>query len=258
VTDRIQSDALIDSEQLQKAHYDRIAKEYEAHYNDACSQQYRVKFQYEPMFAGIELAGNRVLEAMCGSGHTTQYLLSKGAYVTGLDISPQEIKSFRQHWPKCDAICASALDSNLESSSFDCIVISGGLHHVHPHLNEVVREMHRILKPRGYFCFVEPHAGSLPDVIRKQWYKHDHLFANNEAAIDVKALKKEFASSFDFNFEKYLGSVGYLFVLNSMVFRIPLSLKPIYTPLMLKLESLFGKVQGELLSCVVVAQWQKK
>ena len=248
----------MDSEQIQEKHYDRIAKDYEAHYNDACSQKYRIKFQYETVFSGIDLTGKRVLEAMSGSGHTTEYLLSRGAVVTGLDISPREIESFRQHWPDCEAICASVLDSGLENDSFDCVIVSGGLHHVHPHLSEVVREIHRVLKPGGYFCFIEPHAGSLPDVARKLWYKHDSLFADNEAAIDVAALKHEFASAFNFNFETYLGNVGHLFVLNSMVFRIPLALKPYYTPIAIGMESVFNRFLGASFSCNVIAQWQKK
>ena len=248
----------MNSEEIQQAHYDRIAQEYDAHYNDACSQEYRIRFQYETAFAGIDLTGKRVLEAMCGSGHTTQYLLSRGAAVTGLDISPREITSFRQRWPDCEGICASALDSGSDNDSFDCVVVSGGLHHVHPHLSRVVREIHRILKPGGYFCFIEPHSGSLPDTVRKIWYKHDSLFAENEAAIDVAALKAEFASAFNFNFETYLGNVGHLLVLNSMVFRIPLSLKPIYTPLVIRMESVLNRVLGPSLSCNVIAQWQKK
>src|SRR2546428_7748760 len=42
----------------------------------------------------------------CGSGQMTAYLLSKGAQVTGLDISGEGIRSFEQLWPTCDAICA--------------------------------------------------------------------------------------------------------------------------------------------------------
>src|SRR4030095_6106911 len=99
----------MNSEQIQEKHYDRIAKDYEAHYNDACSQQYRIKFQYETVFAGIDLTGKTVLEAMSGSGHTTEYLLSKGAVVTGIDISPREIESFDQHSPDCEAIWSAML-----------------------------------------------------------------------------------------------------------------------------------------------------
>ena len=77
------------SEQLQQDHYDQIADEYEAHYSDACSLEYRRKFIYEPMFEGIDLSGMKVLDAMCGSGQTTEYLLSRGALVNNKQRAPQ-------------------------------------------------------------------------------------------------------------------------------------------------------------------------
>jgi SAM-dependent methyltransferase len=247
----------MDSELLQKAHYDKIAASYEAHYSDECSQKYRARFIYDPMLEGIDLTGKKVLEGMCGSGQTTAYLLSKGARVTGLDISKEEIASFRQRWPECEAIAGSMLDSGLERDSFDCVVVVGGLHHLHPRLNDAVGEIHRILKPGGYFCFAEPHSRALPDLVRRYWYRHDHLFADNEEAIDVDRLKDQFSAKFTFKKETYLGNVGYLLVLNSMVFRIPLRLKPIYTPVLMPLESVINRIQGKLFSCFVVTQWQK-
>ncbi len=248
----------MNSEQIQKLHYDQIGQEYEAHYDDACSQQYRNRFFHQPMFEGLNLSGLKIIEAMCGSGQTTGYLISQGAQVTGLDISPESISSFRQRWPSAEAVCASLLDSGLEPDSFDGVVIVGGLHHMHPHLNEAISEIHRILKPGGHLCFVEPHKGSVPDLIRQQWYKHDPLFASNEEAIDVAAMKREFAAQFVFSQEKYIGNVAYLLVLNSMVFRIPLKLKPRYTPALLQMESLISPLQGKLLSCFVICQWQKR
>jgi SAM-dependent methyltransferase len=175
-----------ETEHLQKLHYDRIGTEYELHYGDPCSRQYRERFINQPMFEGIELSGMRVLEAMCGNGQTTEHLLSRGAIVTGLDISPAEIDSFKRHWPDCDAKCSSMIESGFADDSFDCIAIVGGLHHLHPRLGEAVGEIHRILKPGGFFCFAEPYQGSLPDLVRSFWYKHDKLFAVNEASIDFK------------------------------------------------------------------------
>ena len=244
-------------EQIQKLHYDRIAEEYESHYGDSCSQQYREQFIDEPMFAGIDLLGLDVLEAMCGSGQTTEFLLSKGARVTGLDISPDEIDSFQRRWPGCEPKCGSMLSSGLASDSFDCVAVVGGLHHLHPHLSEAVREIHRILKPGGRFCFAEPHKGSLPDRVRAFWYKHDDLFASNEASIDLESLKNEFSPAFSFEREEYLGNIAYLLVLNSMIFRLPLKLKRWYTPVLLRAEALINKRQGKWSACFVVGQWKK-
>ena len=248
----------MDSERIQKLHYDRIAVEYEAHYGDPCSQRYRDKFYHQAMFKGMNLSGMKVIEAMCGSGHTTQYLVSQGAQVTGLDISDEAIKAFNRRWPESQAVRASMLDSGLNSDSYDAVAIVGGLHHLHPNVDDAIDEIHRILRPGGYLCFVEPHKGSFPDLIRQLWYKHDHLFADNEEAIDLSEMKRKFASRFTFNRERYLGNVAYLLVLNSMVFRVPLTLKPFYAPPLLLLESFISPLQGKLLSCMAVCQWRKK
>ena len=101
----------------------------------------------------------------------------------------------------------------------------GGLHHAHPRLDETVAEIHRVLKPGGYLCFSEPHLGSLPDVVRKLWYRVDPLFLSNEASLDFARLKRRFAGSFTFGPDHYLGNLGYLLIFNSLVFRVPLWLK---------------------------------
>lgn len=246
------------SEQLQQDHYDQIADEYEAHYSDACSLAYRRRFIYGPMFAGLELSGMRVLDAMCGSGQTTQYLLAHGALVTGLDLSNEVISSFKSRWTNCDAIQRSLVDSGLPADHFDCVVIVGGLHHIHPNVSAALHEINRVLKPGGYLCFMEPHSGSLPDIIRRFWYKHDRFFSDNEASINVESLEREFSAQFKSSRVSYLGNIAFLFVLNSLIFRIPLRAKPYYSPVFIKLESLINKLQGKLTSCFVVARWQKQ
>ena len=246
------------SEQQQKAHFNNIAAQYEEHYGDACSQRYRSSVLYPPMFEGIELSGMRTLEAMCGSGEATAYLLSKGAQVTGLDLAIEGISSFKNRWPNCEALCKSILDSGLDNRYYDCVVSVGGLHHLHPRLVEAIFEIHRILKPGGYFCFSEPHKASLPDLVRRFWYRHDHFFADNEAAIDLKKLKEIFSPHFVFRKEVYMGNLGYLFILQSLILRIPFRIKALYTPPLLTLETLINKIQTKALSCYVVCQWQKR
>lgn len=248
----------ITSAQLQEAHYDRIGGQYQIHYGDFYSQKYRMRFINQPLFEGLDLRGKNVLEAMCASGHTTEYLMSRGARVTGLDVSPAEMASFKRDWPQCAGVCASILESGLPADHFDCVAVVGGLHHLHPKLFDAVSEIHRVLKPGGYFCFAEPHNRSLPDLVRACWYKHDHLFAHNEASIDLPGLREEFSKQFSCRSESYRGNIAYLLVLNSMVFRIPWTLKRLYSPALLKIESLFDGHQGPRLSCFVVSQWQKR
>jgi SAM-dependent methyltransferase len=246
------------SEQLQQRHYDQISAEYDMHYSDAYSLEYRRRFIYGPMFEGLALSGMNVLDAMCGSGQTTEYLLSRQARVTGLDISNEVMDSFSARWSDCRAVRRSLLASELSDQSFDCIVIVGGLHHIQPNVSKAVKEIHRLLRPGGYFCFMEPHTGSLPDLIRRFWYKHDHFFSDNEASIDFRELESAFGSHFTFKKVKYLGNLAFLLVFNSLIFRIPLAAKRFYSPFLMWLEPLLNKLQGKASSCFVVGQWQKK
>jgi SAM-dependent methyltransferase len=212
-----------------------------------------------PMFDGLDLSGKQVLEAMCGSGQTTGYLLSRGALVTGLDVSAKQIDSFRRRWPECRAICASILESGLESASYDCVVVVGGLHHVQPHAQEAVQEIHRLLKPGGHFCFVEPHKDSFPDLVRKLWYKLDKsFFQENEESVDLETLTQSFSDRFIFKNESYQGNIAYLFVYSSMILRVPLKLKPFYAPTLITLERVLNKLQGRRTSCFAACQWQKR
>lgn len=248
----------MDAEAAQRAHYNAIVSDYDAHYGDPSTRAYRERFIEQPLLEGIDLHDRRVLEAMCVTGMSTEGLLARGARVTGLDISDACIAGFRARWPQCDAVCASITDTGLPADAFDAVMIVGGLHHLQPTVEPGVDEIHRILKPGGWFCFLEPHTGSLPDLFRQQWYKRDRRFAPNEAAIDLAALKARYADRFEFRKEYYCGNVGFLLVYNSMIFKLPLALKPYYTPPLLALEGLLNRVIGRRLGCIVICQWRKR
>jgi SAM-dependent methyltransferase len=242
----------------QRAHYDAIIDAYEAHYDDALSRRYRHEFVWGPLFAGLPLRGLRVLEAMCGSGQATGYLLERGAIVTGLDIAPRAVARFRERWPSCDAVCASVLTPTLPPASFDVVVVAGGLHHLHPDVAEAIAVIHRLLVPGAAFCFFEPHQGSAPDVARRLWYRRDPLFLANEASIDVAALRRRFASDFVVEHELYGGGPAYLAVLNSMVLRVSHRAKHSYGPALLALERITQRLATRRLSCFVLGHWRKR
>jgi len=246
------------NDELQKSHYDEIAFQYQKHYDCPLSRKYRNRFIYEPMFNGSDLSGKYVLEAMCGSGQATDYLLSKGCHVTGLDISSSMIKLFKKRWLNCEAICRSFFDNGIKDESFDCVVIIGGLHHLQPRVNEAINEVYRILKPGGHLYFIEPNSGSIPNVIRTFWMKVDPFFEKNEKAIDLKYLQRKHSSQFEFAKTIYGGGIAYLLILNSMVLRIPLFIKPLMVSMAMFIESTFKLLQGKRTSCFVICQWQKK
>jgi SAM-dependent methyltransferase len=251
-------DASTDAERAQKEHYNRIAATYQAQYDDPFARRYRDEYLEQPMLNGLDLSGRQVLEAMCGSGMTTAALLSRGAQVTGIDISEACIESFQARWPQCRAVCGSITSSGMPAGSFDAVVVVGGLHHLQPDVHPAIDEIHRLLRVGGSLSFMEPHTGSLADLVRRQWYKRDLMFGRNEAAIDVDGLKRTYADRFEFVHEVYGGNLGFLLVFNSVAFRIPLRLKPLYSPVMLRVEALIRRFQGKRSSCFVVCQWRKK
>jgi SAM-dependent methyltransferase len=248
----------VDVGTLQGAHYDRLIDLYEEHATDPATTRYRRRFIDEPLLRGIDLRGRTVLEAMCGSGHSTEYLLELGARVTGLDVSEQAIELYRRKWPTCEAVVASIMDPPFPDEVFDAIVVVGGLHHVHPHVDEAIEHMGRLLKPGGFLCFSEPHTGSLIDAARRRWYARDSMFESNEAAIDVAALHEAHGDVFDFVAERYFGNVAHTLVLNSMVLRVPTWLKRVYARPTMALERMLNPLLGRRLSCSVSCQWQKR
>jgi SAM-dependent methyltransferase len=246
------------AEALQRAHYDRLAPSYEAHYSDEWSELYRRRFIYDRLTDGVDWASLEVLDAMSGSGQTAADLASRGAQVKGLDISPQLVTRFQRQLPEAVAVQGSILESGLPDASFDAVFVTSGLHHVQPHVDQAIDEIHRLLKPGGHFCFWEPHAGSLPNLARRMWYRFDPLFEANEAAVDVEHLERRNHHRFDFEYRRFYGGPAFLLVYNSLVFRVPPRLKRLYSPMLLRLEGLVEKVQGKRLSCVVAARWRKK
>lgn len=246
------------TELKQKELFDQKADLFEAHYSDKYTEEYRRRFVYGPMIKGLDLKGKKVLEAMCGSGQATPFFLEHGAKITGLDISEKLIESFKRQFPECEAICQSVFDNEIPDQSFDVVSIIAGLHHLHPRVDDCVEEVYRILKPGGHFMFMEPHAGSLPDVFRKIWYKTDtSYFEENEGSVDIEHLKKRFEGRFEYSQTVYTGFLAFLLVYNSYVFRMPLGWKKYYSPFLLWLDRIFEPIQGKFGSCIVVGQWKK-
>lgn len=245
-------------EKIQKEHFDKMILKYEEHYDDKYSRKYRRDFIYKYLFKNIDLHNKKVLEAMCGSGQTTKFLIDQGADVTCLDISERALSILKNKFQNVRILNSSVGNIDIEDGFFDCIVVVGGLHHFHPLEDNAINEIHRLLNSGGYFCFFEPHRGSFADLLRKIWYKHDDYFAKNETSIDIKDLKNKYKTKFEFITEYYSGNIAYLFVYNSLILRIPKFLKNIYAPIMIIIERAIKIFQTKRSSCFVICQWQKK
>ena len=244
---------------IQKKHYDKMISKYDMHYNDKYSNIYRECMINEPLLNNINLDNMKVLEGMCGSGSIlTKYLIDNNAIVTGLDISSDCIKKYKSNWKNVKTIWEDITNTNILNDTYDMIIIIGGLHHAHPNLNKTMDEIYRILKPNGILCFMEIHDKSIINIIRNIWYKFDNYIANNEKAIDIDKLYKNNKHRFKHIKIQYTGSLGYLFVLQSMLFRIPIRFKKYYSPLLIKFDKITQKYQNKYTSGFVLCSWRKK
>lgn len=114
----------------------------------------------------LPLEGKRVLDYGCGTGDLGCELGLCGADVVGCDVSPESIKLARRRAElhsvadhvQCEVSQAGHLE--YESGTFDIVVGSAVLHHLHTELETIYAEVDRVLRRPGVAYFLEPVANS--------------------------------------------------------------------------------------------------
>ena len=211
------------------------------------------KYAYDLIFKDMDLKDAKVLDAMCGGGKATHYFIDKEAEVTGLDISEKCCELYPRHFRNCDVICSSIINTKVVDASFD-LIFTNSLHHVHPNVEQAVNEIHRILKPGGYFCCMEPHAGGLFDMaVRKIWYKLDSkYFKKNEGSVEIDQLLESNKARFKVIKRIYGGNIGYFLWSLFIALRIPNSTVNCVADPLMNIESYFNRYNNMFLSCWVL------
>jgi len=106
-------------------------------------------------------SGQDVLDIGCGSGALARELAARGARVTGLEISDQQLADARaaDSGPGVRYLVGRAQELPLDDGSVDLVVFMRALHHV-PELSLVpaLREARRVLRPAGAVYVAEPLA----------------------------------------------------------------------------------------------------
>ena len=200
--------------------YDAEASEHSKHYNDKYTQMYRNEFMRAPLFKD-KLKDIYILDAMCASGIETGYLIEMGAEVVGVDISKKNAEEYTKRWGK-PCYLNSIHKTSFSDNTFDAVYICGGLHHVLPLLRETISEIYRILKPGGYFYFIEPNKDTWVNQLRKIWYKMDNKFTEDEEAISYQnTLKPHLSIGFEEKSLNFGGNIAYIIIGQSLVLRIP-------------------------------------
>lgn len=106
-----------------------------------------------------EVKGKRVLDAGCGSGVYSEWLIERGAEIVAVDASPKMVELARQRLGSTtDVRCADLSKplSFLPDSSFDVVLCPLVLEYIED-WHRAFAEVYRVLRAKGHFVFSVTH-----------------------------------------------------------------------------------------------------
>ena len=153
---------------LGERNYEQFAERYDKY---SSSKPYNAHYERPATLSLLpDLSGKRVLDAGCGPGHYALELLSRGADLVAIDVTPAMVEITR----KAVGDRAEVRRANLEEpltfasdSEFDVVVCPLVLDYI-VEWAPLFREIHRVLKPGGTFVYSHGHPMADRDLIRKR------------------------------------------------------------------------------------------
>jgi len=108
-------------------------------------------------FASLEGKEN-FLEVGCGSGAVSKYVASNyDANITAIDLDPELIELAQKSvhdMPNIHFLAADATHLPFLDKGFDVVLSFGVMHHISNWL-DALKEIHRVLKPEGWFVYAD-------------------------------------------------------------------------------------------------------
>ncbi|NKE04885.1 MULTISPECIES: demethylmenaquinone methyltransferase [Mesobacillus] len=174
--------------------FEKIYENYDQ-MNSVISFQQHVKWRNDTMKKMNVQKGSKALDVCCGTADWTIALAEaagKDGEVVGLDFSQNMLKIGEEklqarNLDQATLIHGNAMELPFEDNSFDYVTIGFGLRNV-PDYNQVLREMHRVLKPGGMAVCLETSQPTMPGF--KQAYRLYFRFV-------MPMFGKLFAKSYD-------------------------------------------------------------
>lgn len=243
----------------QGAHYDQILIDYDRHYYDRPSMEYRNRYIYDVMFSGLDLNGKRVCELASGSGHNTVEVLRRfpRAELFGLDISPKSCAAYEALTSRPCHLADLSDDKATLPEPADVAFVVGGIHHCVHNLPATLENVARLVRPGGLFIMVEPNALFALNRLRELWYRKDHWFREQEEAPLVHATLADLARERFTPLEvRYLGGPAYFLILNSLVMRVPVSVKAAIAPALFLADDVYNRLPGIAPFPMFIARWR--
>lgn len=143
--------------------YDKLAEEYA---DQVESRPYNAYLEQPAMMDLLpEVSGKRVLDAGCGPGHYSEWLVERDAEVVGVDASPEMVKQAKKRLGDAAEIRRADLREPLDfaDDEFDLVMSPLTLHYIED-WQRLFAEFARVLRPGGTFACSVHHP--LADYIR--------------------------------------------------------------------------------------------
>jgi ubiquinone/menaquinone biosynthesis C-methylase UbiE len=114
------------------------------------------RFHRQAFFSLLPPAGSLTLDIGCGEGRVARDLKAQGHNVIALDIAPTMVELARAADPAMTVLLADAARLPFEDESADLAVAFMSLHDVDD-MPAAVREIGRVLRPKGALCMAVVH-----------------------------------------------------------------------------------------------------
>lgn len=246
----------------QQAHFEHIHNDYVDGYEDEHSMRYKQKIIFPIIIKSLNNLTTQtgsVLEIACGSGRNAisiKQACIKELNFYGSDISRIAVADFEKLHGHGKAFVSDFTKPLAYSSKYDAILILGGVHHMVGDLEMLFQNIKNLLVPNGLLIFVEPNRLFL-NKVRKFWYEKDKYFdAEDEEAINHDELYSKFGKSFEVLELTYIGGPGFFLVLQSIILRIPKTIKKIIARPVTFFDRHYGMYAPANLLPAFVAVWK--
>ncbi|MFW9823519.1 MAG: class I SAM-dependent methyltransferase [Candidatus Thorarchaeota archaeon] len=140
-----------DPKDIVREGYDKIAEKYEEWSRP--SSELDNEAELDEFISHIKPDGH-VLDAGCGSGIVTRYLVDNGFQVTGIDLSDRMLDLAKSRVPEATIQVGDMTALEFEDGSFDGIVSTYAVFHVpRSEHSKLFLDFHRLLRKGGMFLF---------------------------------------------------------------------------------------------------------
>ena len=121
----------------------------------------------------IDLSGSVILDAGCGSGYSTKLIGSRYGprELVAFDIMPEQIELAKKRYMKAMFFVGDVTEINSPSDKYDAVFVFGILHHV-PEWKRALREVYRVLKPKGILLIEEVNKDGIGFVEKYLHFSH--------------------------------------------------------------------------------------